>query len=116
MALHGSFLFLLELLAENVFVFRVGLAEVCEPESLPRFQFTAALRIALRQQVYPPFNFCRRTLPAAPEILVVFDLQLPDIFFDLAEIFVNGGHGDAASSNYAKAVHKERQRPAFHKM
>jgi len=92
MSLDGSFFLLLRFLPENVFVLCIRLREVVEAEALVRFQFAAALVVALDEKINAPLDFGRRTFAAPPEILIVFDLELPDVFLDLAQIFVNGRH------------------------
>jgi hypothetical protein len=54
--------------------------------------FPAPGRGPLDQKIDAPFDLARRSLPAASEILVVLDFELTDVFFDLAQIFVNGRH------------------------
>src|SRR5207302_1268203 len=75
-ALYFSLFLLLEPLAENVFVLRVSLREVVVAETLTEFHLAAALAIALDDRIDAPFDFGGRALPAAAEILVVFDLEL----------------------------------------
>ena len=59
----------------------------------PNFQLAAAFAVALDHQLDTPLDFGGRTLPAPTKILVVLDLQLADVPFELAQIFVDGGHG-----------------------
>src|SRR5215831_4542097 len=92
MPLDGALFLLLRFLPEDVFILCVSLREVVEAEALVRLQFAATLVITLDEKVYAPFDFRWRTLPAAAEILVVFDLELADVLFDLTQIFVNGRH------------------------
>ncbi len=93
MALDAAFFLLLRFLAENVFVLGVGLREVIQAETLAVFEVAAALAVAFDRQFDAPFDFRRRTLSAAPEILVVFDLELADVALELAQILVDGRHG-----------------------
>src|SRR5579884_3766437 len=90
--LHESFLFLLHALAEDVLVLRVGLREVVEAEALRGLQLAAPFGIALHHQVDAPFDFGGRTLAPAAEVLIVLNLELADVAFDLTEIFVDSGH------------------------
>src|SRR5882724_4286037 len=91
-ALHFSFFFLLQALAEDVFVLRVSLREVVVPEALAEFQLAAAFGVALDEQLDAPLDFGGRTLPAAPEILVILDFELANVLFELRHFFVNRGH------------------------
>jgi len=59
-------------------------AKIIEAEPLREFQFASAFRVALHEQINAPFDFRGRTLPAASEKLVVFDLELADVPFELA--------------------------------
>ena len=101
MPLQPSFFLHCGFLPEDVFVFCVGLREVVEAESLCELQVSAALVVALDQKIDAPFDVGRRTLPATSEVLVVLDFELADVFFDLAQIFVNSPHAP-------------RQLPSFH--
>src|SRR5579859_5422698 len=92
MPLDCTLFLLLGFLAEDVFVFSVSLREVVETEALVRLHVPATLVIALDEKIDAPFDFSGRTLPTAAEILIVFDLELADVLFDLAKIFVNGRH------------------------
>ena len=92
MALNGALFFLLHSLAEDVFVFRVGLREVVEAEALVGLHFATALVVALDEKVDAPFDVRRRFLPAASEKLIVLDFELADVLLDLSEIFVDGRH------------------------
>src|SRR4029077_8806798 len=56
-------------------------------------QVAAALGVALHHQLNAPLDFRGWALPAAAEILVVFNLQLPDVPFELGQLFVDGRHG-----------------------
>src|SRR5689334_6782120 len=91
-ALNRALFFLLQSFAENVFIFGVRLGEVGQAKPLGRLQFSAAFRITLHKKLEAPFDFSGRAFPASTKELVVFDLQLTDVSFDLAQIFVNGGH------------------------
>ncbi len=71
MALHLSFLFLLKLLAENVFVLRVSLGEVVVSKALAKFELGAALGVAFDKQLDAPLDFRGRALPAAAKELVI---------------------------------------------
>src|SRR5262249_22782538 len=99
MPLDSALFLLLRFLPENVFVFRVGLREIVEAKALMGFHFPAALVVPLDEKIDAPFDFGRRTLAAAAEILVVFDLELTDILFNLAQIFVDGRHVVRGSPN-----------------
>jgi hypothetical protein len=90
--LNFSFFFQHHLFPKDIFVLRVGLRKIIEAESLRELQLAAALRVALHELIDAPFNFRRRALPATAEILVVFDLELADVPFELAQIFVDGRH------------------------
>ncbi len=92
MPLNFSFFFQRHFFPENIFVFRVSLRKIIEAESLRKLQLAAALRVALHELIDAPFNFGGRALPASAEILVVFDLELANVPFDLAQIFVDGRH------------------------
>jgi hypothetical protein len=57
-----------------------------------------------------PLHFGGRTFPAAAEILVVFDLELTDVLFDLAQVFVNGAHARKMPPNlHARWMEQNRQ-------
>ncbi len=60
---------------------------------LREFQIAPALPVALHEDIETPFDFGGRALAAAAEILVVFDLELTNVPFELAQIFVDGRHG-----------------------
>ncbi len=90
--LDFPFLFLRRSLPEDICIFCVGLREVVETESLRELEVAAAFRIALHENIDAPFDLRRRTLPASPEILFVFDLELADVPFELAQLFVDGRH------------------------
>src|SRR5258708_2054502 len=83
--LRGSF-------PENIFVFCVSLREVVEAESLRELELASAFGVALDHLIDAPLDFRGRTLPAAAEILVVFDLELTDVTFERAQFFVDGRH------------------------
>src|SRR5262245_10233317 len=100
MPLDGALFLLLRFLPENVFVLCVSLREVVEPEALVGLQFAAALVVALDKKINAPLDFGGRTLAPAAKILVVFDLELTDVFLDLAQIFVNGRHVVRGSPNF----------------
>src|SRR5260370_37727700 len=56
------------------------------------------------------FDFRGRTLPAAAEILVIFDFQLTDVPFELAQLFVNCRHARGKTSTlHAKSKDENRQ-------
>ena len=80
---YCAFFFLLQPFAKNVFIFCVRLGEIVIPEALAELQLTATLRIALRHQFEPPFDFRRRSLASSAKKLLILDLQLADIFFEL---------------------------------
>ena len=82
MALNFAFFFLGNFLAEDIFVLRVGLRKIVEAETLREFHVAAAFPIALDELIDAPLDFGGRTFPAAAEILVVFDLELADVFFE----------------------------------
>ena len=85
-ALHFTFFFLRGSLAKDIFVLGICLRKIIEAKPLGEFQFASALRVALHQQVNTPFDFRGRTLPAATEKLIVFDLKLADVPFELAQL------------------------------
>src|SRR5260370_834873 len=93
MQLHFPLFFLLDFFPEDIFVLRVGLREVAGAKALAEFQLAAALGIALDDQLDAPLDFGRRTLSAAAEELVVLDLELADVFFELRQFFVDRSHG-----------------------
>ena len=93
MPLHFSFFFRLRFFSEDVFVLRVGLREVVVAKALAEFQIAAALAIALNDQLDAPLDLGRRTLPAAAKELVILDLELADVFFELPQFLVDRGHG-----------------------
>src|SRR5260370_30078820 len=92
MVLDFSFFLLRHFFPEDIFVFRVGLQKIVKAESLREFQFAAAFRVALHEHIDAPRDFRGRTLPAAAEILVVFNLELADVALELAEFFFDGRH------------------------
>jgi hypothetical protein len=53
----------------------------------------SALGIALDEQLDAPLDFRRWTLAAAAKELVVLDLELADVFFELRQFLVDRGHG-----------------------
>src|SRR6266436_1175557 len=109
-ALDFSFLFQRNFLPENILVFRVGLRKIIEAEPLREFQFAAALGVALHQQINAPLDFRRRALPAASEILVVFNLELADVALELAQLLVNGRHARRKPPNlHARSTSESRQ-------
>src|ERR1700733_11277736 len=83
----------LHFLAKNIFVLRVSLRQIVESKALSELQLAAAFAVALDHQLDTPLDFGGRALPAATKILVVLDFQLADVPFELAQIFVDGGHG-----------------------
>jgi len=87
MALHFSFFFLLKLLAENIFVFGVGLAEVIVAKALAELHIAAALAVAFDDQLDAPLDFSGWTLPATAKVLVVFNFELANVFFELRHFF-----------------------------
>src|SRR5712671_5522262 len=94
MALHFSFFFLLKLLAENIFVLGVGLAEVIVAKALAELHIAAALAVAFDDQLDAPFDFRGWTLPAATKVLVVLNFELANVFFELSHFFVDGRHAE----------------------
>src|SRR5882762_1137652 len=90
--LHGSFFFLLALLAENIAILGVGLREVVVAESLAILHIPGAFPVLLNDQFDAPLNLSGRTLTPSAKELIVLNLQLPDIAFELSEFFVDGGH------------------------
>src|SRR4029077_20840243 len=98
MPLRAAFFLLLRALAENIFVLRVGLRQVVVAKALAELQIAAAFSVALDDLLDAPFDFGRRTLPAATKILVVFDFELADVALELPKLFVHAGHGLSQSS------------------
>src|SRR5256885_2294147 len=108
--LDFSFFFLRRSLPEDILIFCVGLREVVETESLREFELAAPFRIALHDHIDAPFDLRGRTLPASPEILVVFDLELTDVPFELAQLLVDGGHvWRNPSSLHARSTEEQSQ-------
>src|SRR4030095_1560367 len=92
-ALHRGLFLLFQLLAEYVFVLRVGLGEVVKAEALADFHVSRTFTIFLHDQIDTPFDFAGWTFATPAKELIVFDLQLADVAFELAEFFVDGRHG-----------------------
>lgn len=108
--LDGSLFFLLGFFTENVFILRVGLSEVVQAESLAVLEVAAALAISLNHRFNTPFDFRGRALSAAPEVLVEFNLELTDVPFELAQLFVDGRHGWKCPLKYhARSREQNRQ-------
>src|SRR5882724_6896828 len=91
-ALHGGLLFSFHPLAENILVLRVGLREVVVTKSLAVLHIPGAFTIFFYGQFNAPFDFVGRTLASSAKELIVFDLQLAYVPFELAELFVDGRH------------------------
>ena len=49
-------------------------------------------RVAFQWDLDAPLNLGGRTFASSAKELIVFDLQLADVAFKLAEFFVDGGH------------------------
>src|SRR5438046_4023342 len=109
MPLNRTFFLLLQFFPEDVLIFCVGLGEIVKAKALRGFQFAPAFPIALDQHIDAPLNFGGWTLPAAAEILVVFNLQLSNLLFECSQFFVNGGHARGETSKvHAKAMAENR--------
>jgi len=108
-ALHFSFLFLLELLAENVFVLGVGLAEVVVAKALAELHIAAALAVAFDDQLDAPLDFRGRALPAAAKVLVILNFELANVFLELRHFFVDGRHAEE-SPRFSNAKRTGRRR------
>src|SRR5438309_4095937 len=91
-ALHRGLLFSFHPLAENILVLRVGLREVVVAKSLAVLHIPGAFTIFFYRQFNAPFDFVGRTLASSAKELIVFDLQLAYVPFELAELFVDGRH------------------------
>src|SRR5260370_30419094 len=105
MPLDFSFFLLRRAFPEDILVLRIRLGKIVETESLREFQVAAAFRIALDHHVNAPFNFRGRTFSATAEVLIVFHLELSNIFFECSQFFVDGGHTRGKTSNHtAKSV------------
>src|SRR5260370_35321441 len=115
MPLNFSFFFQSDSLPEDIFIFCVGLRKIVEAESLGKLQFAAAFRIALDQLIDAPLDFGGRTFPAAAEILVVFDLELTDVPFELAQLFVDGRHAWRSPSGLHARSPAERSQPGWYR-
>src|SRR4029077_5992343 len=100
MPLNLSFFLLGHFFAKDIFVFRVGLRKVIEAEALREFELAAAFRVAFYHHVDAPLDFGGRTLAAAAEVLIVLDLELPNVFFECRQFFVNGGHARGKTSSF----------------
>ena len=110
MPLDRAFFLLFHFFPEDVFVFCVSLRQIVEAETLRELQFAAAFRIALDHHVDAPLDFRGWPLPSAAEILIVFDLELSNVFFECSQLFVNGGHERGETSNlHAKSMEENRQ-------
>jgi hypothetical protein len=90
--LDCSLFLLLRLFAKNVLVLGVGLREVVQAKSLAVLQLAAAVAISLDQRFDAPLDLRRRALSASAEVLVVFNLELTDVPFELAQLFVDRRH------------------------
>ena len=90
--LDSSLFLLLRLFAKNVFVLGVRLREVVQAKSLAVFQLATAIAISLDQRFNAPLDLRRRALSASAEVLVVFNLELTDVPFELAQLFVDRRH------------------------
>jgi hypothetical protein len=88
---------LLRPLAKNILVLRIGLREVVVTKALAVLHVAGALAVSLDDQFDAPFNLIGRTFTASAKELIVFDLQLADVAFKLAEFFVDGGDGGSLS-------------------
>jgi len=87
MTLHGAFFLLFHPFAEHFPELRIHLSQIAIAEALAVIHLRAPVAIALEQVVNAPFEFRRRTLLAAAEVLFILDLQLADVFLKLIEIF-----------------------------
>src|SRR5712672_817578 len=114
MALHFSFFFLLKLLAKNIFVLGVGLAEVIVAKALAELHIAAALAVAFDDQLDAPLDFRGRTLPAAAKVLVVLNFELANVFFELRHFFVDGRHAEESPRfSNAKRTGRRRQQSGW---
>src|SRR6202030_851364 len=95
--LHRAFFFLLGPLAKNIFVLGVSLGEIVVAKSLAVLHIAGAFAVPFDHQFDAPLNLIGRTLTAAAEELIVFDLQLANVAFELTEFFVDGGQGSSLS-------------------
>ena len=84
--------------------------KIAEAETLRELHVAAAFPISLDELIDAPLDFGGRTFPAAAEILVVLDLELTDVLFDLAQVFVNGAHAWKMPPNlHARSMEQNRQ-------
>ena len=79
MTIHAAFLAFPHAFVEDLAITRVGLREIGIPKPLAEVHLRAPVAVALENQINPPLGVGRRPRLATAEILLVFDLELPDV-------------------------------------
>ena len=92
MARHGALFFLLEPLAKDFPIFRIGLCQIVVPEALAEVDLRNAFGVASNQLLDAPLDVRRGTLLPAAKVLIVLDLELADVLLKLVQVFVNCSH------------------------